>query len=302
MVKITTDTACDLTAAEQNELDITVIPLYINMEGQSYRDVIECRPEDLFESFERTKQTPKTAAVPPSDYLELFERVYDDDCTGIVHISINGRFSCTFQNAVLAAQETGKEIRVFDSCTLASMQGLLVLRAARLAKAGATAEEIEQELIRLRPLCHSEFMLGGLEYAARGGRCPMFLAKGANLLKLRPLMHIDKNGVISSPKKFRGSFAAAAMSYLDYILRDEDNIDYSEVYVSYTSRDMDVVNAVIEHLRREGKFERIYSSQTGCVASVHGGPETLAVFFFKKYDETEEKAKKGITLKLPFAK
>lgn len=297
MIRITTDTGCDLSPEILEKYHVGVVSLYISMGDKSLKDGVECFPEDVFAYVEKTKKTPKTSAPPIGDFVSLFQSTLKEEgCEGIVHISINSAFSCSYQNAVLAANEVEGEVHVVDSATLSSMQGLHVLRACELAREGKTAAEIAEIARQNVRLNNSDFVLGGIEYAARGGRCPMFLAISANLLKLRPLMSIDPSGKISSPKKFRGSFLHTAEAYVDYQLRDPDNIDYSRVCVSISSDEPQVRELVRKKLESVGRFGEILISRTNCTTATHGGPETIAIFFFKK---RSPEARRSLLEKLP---
>jgi DegV family protein with EDD domain len=274
---------------------VKTVPLYINFyTGESLRDGVECTPDDIFKSFETTKKTPKTAAPPPSDYEEMFKKVMEDGCDGIVHISINSEFSSSYQNAILAARQVSPNIRVVDARTLSSMQGLMVIRACEMAQSGAGLDEIANAMTEQRRKNNSDFILGGLDYAARGGRCPMLVALGANLLKIRPMMRIDEKGKISTPKKFRGAYIEAAKKYLDSLFENIENIDFSKVFISYTSFNAEVMKLVRERLASlPQKFEAVFEARTNCTVATHGGPETLAVFYYKK-NLPEQKAKLGL--------
>ena len=278
-VAITSDSGCDLFPELYKQYNVGIIPLYINMENKSLRDGIEVNPPDIFASVSRTKKIPKTAAPSPADFEALF-RPYIEDGFEVVHISMNSVFSCSYQNADLAAQEF-EGVYVIDSKTLSTAQGLLVIRAVEMAREGNSAKEIYDYISSIRHKPFTHFVLDTLEYAYRGGRCSRLTLFGSNLLKLRACLAVDAEGIISVCKKFRGNFPQVALAYADYMMSQPD-IDYSRVFISYTSLADAVLHSVIARIKREKKFKEILITKTGCTVSCHGGPNTLAIFYMKK--------------------
>lgn len=286
-VVVTTDTGCDLSAELIEKYHIAdMIPLYINMNGKGFKDYVECKPEDIFKCFTETKRVPKTAAPPPNDYAEHFAK-FAEQGYDIVHVSLNSVFSSSYSNSLLAAEEIkekyGTEIYSVDTFTLTGQQALLVIKAADLADKGMSAKEIYEQLSAARDKTQTDFLLGGMDYAARGGRCSMLLAFGANLLKLYPMMHIDHKGVITAAKKFRGSVQSVHAQYVDYMLSLADKAaDYSRIIINYTGMEKSLLDTLIKRVKDYGKFEDIVINQTNCTVATHGGPNTIALSFLNK--------------------
>ncbi len=286
-VVITTDTGSDLSIELTEKYHIAeMIPIYINMGDKSLKDYFECKPDDIFKYKEETNCVPKTSAPPPSDYCDVFEK-YASQGLDIVHISINSLFSCSYANSLIAADEISKKYGVkilcVDSRTLTGSQGLLAIRAAELADAGDSAETIAEKITALREKNQTDFLLGGVEYAAKGGRCPMLVAFGANLLKLMPTMHINSEGILTTGKKFRGPVRSAHSQYADYMLEIADkSADFSRIFVNYTGMEQSLLDALVKKVTDYGKFEDVIVARTNCTVVTHGGPNTIALFFLNK--------------------
>ena len=134
------------------------------------------------------------------------------------------------------------------------------------------------------PHVRTNFLLGGMNYAAKGGRCSMLVAFGANLLKLYPMMHIDEKGIITSPKKFRGSVKSVQDQYMDYVLDlAAKYADHRRVMIGYTSDNKEMIANMHRRLKEYGKFEEIVESVSNCTTATHGGPNTIYMIFADKY-------------------
>ncbi|MFQ9799098.1 MAG: DegV family protein [Clostridia bacterium] len=94
-IKITGDSTMDLSKELLQQYDMDVIPLYINMEEQSYRDGIDIVPDDIYSYVNQTGKLSKTSAPTIEDYTELF-RAYKKDYDAILHFNIS---SAIFQRA-----------------------------------------------------------------------------------------------------------------------------------------------------------------------------------------------------------
>ena len=278
-VIISTDSACDLFPNLYKQYNIEVVPLYITVNGKTYRDVFEIGPDRLYEEYERTKLLPKTSAPPPADFFEMFKKhVKNGD--DVVHIAMNAKFSSSYQNACIAALEFNN-VYVVNTFTLSSSQGLLALRAADMRDAGMTAEEIKNQIEIDKTKMRTNVLLDKLEFAYRGGRATMLQMFGANLLKLRPCLLLNTNGVLTVRKKFRGNFPQVCREYIRFVL-DQPNIDPERAFVSTTGMDKNLLNEIVQMVKDSGKFHEVLTSRAGCSMSVHTGKNTLVLFYKEK--------------------
>ena len=275
-VLISADSACDLFPDLFRQFDIHIIPLSIHMEGNSYLDGLEIKPDEIYASVLRCKKIPTTSAPAPGAFYMAW-KPYLQQGYEIVHLSMNSKFSCSYQNARIASQEL-PGVSVVDTKSISTAMGLLILQAAQMRDNGASAQEIVQEIRKMRNRLRTEFLLDTLEYAHKGGRCSVLQMFGANLLKLHPCLRIDQRGELSVSKKIRGSFSSAAMEYTRYML-DCPEIDRKCAFVSHTGVSRPLLERVVEEVKTSGEFEEVLVTRSGCTISCHGGPNTLAIFY-----------------------
>ena len=102
MTKITADSTCDLSLEILKRLDVTLAPLYAQVDGESYRDGLDIAPADIIRHVEAGRKV-RTAAVNQYDYEQLFGR-FADDFQAVIHIALGQRFSACYDNARQAAQ------------------------------------------------------------------------------------------------------------------------------------------------------------------------------------------------------
>ena len=280
-VIITSDSTSDLSPAIIEDLNIQIIPLYINIGENSYKDGIEITPTEIFEGFDKDGVLPRTSAIPFYDLKVSFENLLNEGYE-IIHFSISSFFSSTHQNAVNAANELDpNKITLIDSLNLSTGIGHLVMRAAELAREGLSRDEIVKEIQALIPKVNASFVIDTLTYLWKGGRCSGLAAMGANLLQLKPCIEVV-DGTMKVGKKYRGSLDRCLNAYVDEKLTYLDKINPKRIFISHTSQDEELVVRIKERIESKNYFEEVIVSTAGGTISCHCGPDTLGIIYIEK--------------------
>lgn len=278
-IKITSDSTCDLSRELVEKHDIGIIPLTIVKNGESFRDGINIVPADIFAHVAAGGDLCSTAALSVGEYQEHFSK-FTNDFDGVLHVNISSEFSCSYQNACLAA-ENFDNVRVVDSRNLSTGQGLVVLKACELAQTCESIDDLHQQIQAFTEKVEASFLLDQLQYMVKGGRCSSAAALGANLLNLKPCIEV-KNGKMSVVKKYRGNYAKCLASYVKDRLADRDDVDHGTLFVTRTPVTDPCLLAVKAAVDSCPAFENTYWTEAGCTVSCHCGPGTLGVLFVRK--------------------
>ena len=279
MIKITTDSTCDLPEALLREYDITVLPLGIVKGEGLFRDGVDIHPADIAAHVDAGGAITTTNAVNTADYLDCFSRLLKT-CDAVVHVNLGSKISSCHQNARIAAAELSN-VYVADSDNITVGMGELVLRAARAARAGHTPEEILAELEDLRRRMEVSFVLDRLDYMKRGGRCSAVTAIGANLLKLHPCIEVV-DGKLAVTKKYRGSMERVVSDYLHDRLDGRDDIDTERIWLVDSAFGPELADAARAVLQADGRFGEILESKAGCTIFSHCGPNTVGLAIMRR--------------------
>ena len=279
MIKITTDSTCDLPEALLREYDITVLPLGIVKGEGLFRDGVDIHPADIAAHVDAGGAITTTNAVNTADYLDCFSRLLKT-CDAVVHVNLGSKISSCHQNARIAAAELSN-VYVADSDNITVGMGELVLRAARAARAGHTPDEILAELEDLRRRMEVSFVLDRLDYMKRGGRCSAVTAIGANLLKLHPCIEVA-GGKLVVTKKYRGSMERVVSDYLHDRLDGRDDIDTERIWLVDSAFGPELADAARAVLQADGRFGEILESKAGCTIFSHCGPNTVGLAILRK--------------------
>jgi len=278
-IKITADSTCDLTQAQLDAHNISLMPLTVIKDGNNYLDNVTITPAEIFAHVASGGALCSTAAGNIADYEEMFAK-YAADYDGVIHISLGSGFSSSYQNACLAAEEF-TNVRVIDSQNLSTGQGLVVVKACQLAESCEDLDQIKSSLDAYTPKVEASFLLDRLDYMVKGGRCSAAAALGANLLNLKPCIEV-KNGKMGVVKKYRGNYAKCLASYAKDRLNARDDIDRSLLFLTYTPVTDDCLAAVKNAIDSCEPFAEMVEGTAGCTVSCHCGPGTLGVLFVRK--------------------
>lgn len=280
-VRIIADSTCDLTKELLEKYGVSILPLHIVLDMESYCDLEQITPDEIYAWAEKNKKTPKTAAVALDRAIEML-RPMQEAKEAVVFFGISEDMSTTCNVVRLAAQELEYErVFVVDSMSLSTGIGLQVLRAAQMAEAGKTAEEIVARIEAERSKVRASFVVERLDYLAMGGRCSSVAALLGARLKLKPRIDVV-DGKMQAGKKYRGPQDKVIVKYTRDMEEALLAADPERVFITHSGHCEDAVEQVKEYLEGLHYFKEIHVTRAGGVISSHCGPGTLGVLFYEK--------------------
>jgi DegV family protein with EDD domain len=200
-VRIVTDSSCDLTPEEADSLGIEIVPLSIRFGDDEYTDRTELSAAAFYEKMAASPHLPSTAAPAPGAFETTFRRLLDDGADAVVSINLSEALSATIQSArTAAAAVDGADIRAVDSRSITSGLGTQVLRAARAARDGASADEVVGIVEALVPRTRVVAVLDTLDNLKKGGRIGGAQALLGSMLSIKPAIDISTGEVQEAGK------------------------------------------------------------------------------------------------------
>ena len=280
--KILTDSCCDLPAELVDSLELSVVPLSVEMDGKAFAEG-EMTPKALYDHL-RAGKLPKTSAVNPEGWAAGIRPALEAGRDVLV-LAFSSGLSATYQSAVIAAEELREEfpdrkLLVIDTLCAALGQGLLVYTAAQLRSAGKSLEEVaawvEEHKLNL---CHW-VTVEDLMHLKRGGRVSAATAVVGTMLSIKPIIRVDDEGHLESFAKARGR--KAAMNYLlDRMAESYDPAISDTVFIAHGDCEADAAHLAAEVKSRFG-VKNVVIGYVGAVIGAHTGPGVLVLFHFGK--------------------
>jgi DegV family protein with EDD domain len=217
VIKIVTDSTCDLPPAWFSQYQLTVVPVNIQFGLETFHEGQTIGPEIFYQRIHSEGSLPTTSQPSVGEFCQTYQQLAVDG-SEILSIHLTSKLSGTWHSATLAARQVQDQIkvRVVDSLTGSVGLGLLVREAAQLAAAGLPAAEIVTRLEARRPEINVFIMLKDLRYARMSGRVGRLRELLAALLNVKPIVGVDAGALIplerarSARKGFERMVALAA--------------------------------------------------------------------------------------------
>lgn len=279
MIRILSDSTCDLSKELLERYHIRILPLHVNLGTEGYLDGVTITPDEIYKWSDANDETPKTAAISIGEAMDVFQPIIEAG-DEIVVFSISDSMSATRRVMQLAAEELEAEdrIHVIDSQNLSTGVGLQVIAAATMAEAGKSADEIVAALTDITPRVRASFVVDTLTYLHRGGRCSSIAALAGGMLRLHPRIVVSE-GKMDAGKKYRGKINRVIMEYVADMREDLLAAEKDRVFITHSGCDEETIAQVRAYLEELNVFDEILVTRAGSVISSHCGPGTLGVLF-----------------------
>ncbi|MBD3190324.1 MAG: DegV family EDD domain-containing protein [Candidatus Heimdallarchaeota archaeon] len=281
-VKIITDSSCDLTLEQYQKYNVDFVPAYAVIEGKKYKQHYDITTDELYEKLIIKKKSISTAVPSPQDFFKVYEKA-TTEAESVIAIFLTKKLSGLFQTGALVAKKyfQDEDLTLIDakSCSLA--QGLLVMEAAEMAQKGKSKAEIISRLEHLSKYAHAFAMVDTLEYLHRGGRIRLYKKLIGDLLRVKPVIQLDKTGA-----NLEGHIRGREKGMLHmkmFGLRLQDHLKNKRMFVAYTDN-KSLADEIAKFLNENGQENiEVLVGQLGSVVGVHGGPDVVGYGFIGKY-------------------
>lgn len=279
MVKIISDSTCDLSRELIERYDIQVLPLHIILGEKDYEDGRGMSPDDIYRWSDENRASPKTAAVSMEEAVAVLRPCVEAG-QEVVCFTIASGMSSTYNVMCMAAEQldAAHQVTVIDSKNLSTGVGLQVIEAAEMARKGASMAEIAAHIRSLQPQVRASFVVDTLTYLHRGGRCGGLAAMMGGALRLHPRIAVT-DGKMAAGKKYRGKMEHVIRNYVADMEAELRTARPERVFITHSGCEQAVIDAVRAQLSALNHFDEIHVTRAGGVISSHCGPGTLGVLF-----------------------
>ncbi len=256
MIGIICDSMADAPKEIIKKHSIEVVPGLVVLGDETYKDGVEIGEEKVVE-FMKTK-IPKTSLPLYSDIKDSFMKLIDNGCDEIIAINISNGLSGTHGIFKMIANELKDQfknikIEVIDSLSVGIGSGLLIYKAAKLVEEKMDFETIVETLKDyLQNKIKVFYTIPTLKFLKAGGRIGRVSATIGEILNIKPVISVGKDGVYHTVAKSRGM----KKSVSDMIGKFKEFIHEKEVEVVSIARTGDAeatlnsVNRIIEEVKK----------------------------------------------------
>ena len=276
MIRVVTDSSCDLPPEVLEELDITMVPLVVRFGREEFLET-ELGMDEYWDRVNAAREQglfPQTSQPSQGAFESVFADLVDDGHE-VVCVVITGKHSGTYSTAWAAAQRFGAAVTVIDSWTTSVGLGFLALAAARSVRRGASQSKVVGLLEEMRARTHLLAVLDTVEYIRKGGRANALipvLSRVMRFLQIKPII-----GFVNGELKLLGQARTlpAALTRIEQQVTELS--PFEDLAVLHTRRPRDA-QAVADRLRRIiSRGTPVLVRETGAALSSHAGPGVIGV-------------------------
>lgn len=280
---ILTDSSCDLPAELADQMQLTVLPLTVDMDGKLYRNYLDGREIGFHEFFEQvvTAKSAKTSAVTSEQFMEVLEPLCQAG-VDVLYLAFSSGLSGTYNSGAIAMRELSekypeRKLYAVDSLCASLGEGLFVDLCHEKKEAGMTIDELRDyaESLKLH-ICHW-FTVNDLMFLKRGGRVSAATAIVGSVLSIKPVMHMDNEGHLIKVDVARGRKASlrALVAKMEKLATDPEK---QRVYICHGDclQDAEYVASLV---REKFGITDIRINYVGPVIGAHTGPGVVSLFF-----------------------
>ena len=269
-IKIVTDSSITIEPELAKDLNITIVPLTVMIDGVVYSDS-NLKEGEFLQLMKSSKNLPKTSQPPVGVFAEVFEDLSAEDVQ-IISIHMSHALSGTVEAARQGATLAKADVTVVDSSFTDQAMKFQVVEAAKMAKAGATLEEILQKLEEVKAKTELYIGVSTLENLVKGGRIGRVTGLISSLLNIRVVMQMT-NHTLTPIVKGRG--AKTFKKWLDDLKESLKEKEIEEIGISYAGGP-EFANQMKVELQ-EFVEKPIPVLETGSIIQTHTGENAWAV-------------------------
>ncbi|OGO01022.1 MAG: hypothetical protein A2Y59_03710 [Chloroflexi bacterium RBG_13_52_14] len=272
MVKIVTDSTCDVPAHLVKELDISVVPVYTVFGDKSYRDKVDIDDDEFYYKLMHDSIHPTTSIPTPKDFADVYNKLAEET-DEIISIHLTSKESGTYNSALLGKELVTKKCRVevLDSLSVSLGLGLIVMYAAREAKTGKKLEQVAELVRQAVPRVHLLILVDTLKYVIRGGRLSKAHGIIGAVVKVKPMLTF-KEGDLSLVGIARTK--AKAVERLYEFAKSFSKV--KEIAVAHTTTP-DEAKVLADRVKAVFPNVPLYITRVGSSLGTHAGPGAMGV-------------------------
>ncbi|MCI5871059.1 MULTISPECIES: DegV family protein [Streptococcus] len=269
-IKIVTDSSITIEPELVQDLGITIVPLSVMVDGKLYNDN-DLKEGEFLSLMTSSKELPKTSQPPVGLFAETYDTLSKDG-SDLISIHLSKSLSGTVEAARQGANLSEADVVVVDSNFTDQAMKFQVVEAAKMAKAGASRDEILEKITEIQAKTQLFIGVSTLENLVKGGRIGRVTGLLSSLLNIKVVMEM-KNHELVPVVKGRGN--KTFTKWLEEFKESLEGKEVAELGISYAGTS-DFAKSLAEELQDMVR-QKISVLETGSIIQTHTGENAWAI-------------------------
>ncbi|MEL7625852.1 MAG: DegV family protein [Anaerolineaceae bacterium] len=280
-VAIVTDSTVAIPPSIAEEQRLTIVPLSVNWDGQTFLDGIDIAPKEFYERLEHSKTMPTTSQPSAGAFAEVFQKLLDEGFD-ILCMVISSKISGTYDSAIQGAEGFPKDRLIVMNSLQASMPlAIMALMTSDAALKGASLLECKNLAADISDRIQTLFVVDTLEFLHRGGRIGAAARFLGTALNLKPILKLQ-NGAIQPLEKVR-TFKKAIKRVFEIAESDLGKQGRIEFLGVLSANSPKLSEELVTEARERFKIKNEFVSEISPVVGTHTGPGTVGVVYLPEH-------------------
>lgn len=283
-IKIVTDSSVQLTPAEIEDNNITIVPLTVEINGETFIDGETITREELVEELKKGNK-PKTSQPPVGLFVDTFDRLGEDG-SEVVAIMLSDVLSGTYQTAMSAAEMSKTKVTVINSKSTDRGEAFQVLAAAKDAQAGKSIEEIQKHCEDILERTTIDVLVDNLDNILSGGRLGKMASMLTKLINLKVVVRLREDSLDVVKK---GRSRKTFFKYCEELKKLHADNPIEELSLSNVDCDEEYLTKVKDAVLPDNSKDAAYIARlTSPIIMTHTGLNAIGVITLAAKHEPEE--------------
>jgi len=269
---------CGNSGIDYMKLDypVKMIRSTLNLGGKEYEDYVDIQAKEFYDIINANPEIDlSTSQTSTGKIASVYEELKDEGYTDIIAVVISSKLSGTYQGAVLAKDMVqGINVFVIDSRSVSYGEAFLVLEAIKMIKNGSKVRDIIDKLEKTRDHIYIYVLVDTLKFLVKNGRLSAASGFLGTLLKIKPLLHVQRDGTLVPFEKIRTTSKAQAR--LVEVIKHDIEGKNVVMFIAFTNNEEKAkeIKQQILGFRPDITVELVPLTP---VVGAHAGPGTLGV-------------------------
>ncbi|MFE5131782.1 DegV family protein, partial [Bacillus mobilis] len=221
--------------------------------------------------------------------LETFQEKfvsYAKEGNPCIYLAFSSELSGTYQSSVVIKEEVKEtyadlDLEIIDTKCASLGQGLVVLEAAKMAKDGASKEDILKRVDFLMNHMEHIFTVADLQYLVRGGRLSKVAGFIGGLLNIKPILNVEE-GKLVPLEKVRGK--KKVLGRIVDIMEERGKDLKGQTIAMTHGDDLETAEALKSLITERFGCEVFIVNTIGAAIGAHTGPGVITLFFLNEVE------------------
>ena len=259
------DSCCDTNASIEARVPVKKVPFPVTVGGRAFLDDGSVDLMEFLQAVSQSSDKPQTAGPSPQRFLEKL-----GDATQAFIITITGKLSGTYSNAMVALEEWKKQDRhrkghVFDSQSASGGETALLCKLQEWIDEGLSFNAIVKKGEDFIRTVRTYFVLEDLSTLVKAGRLPSLAGRIASTLSITPICS-GEEGEIKLKEIKRGM--KSALKRLGDILCKAEDAEGRTLYLTHINAP-ERAQMLRERAEAQGAFKSVEILDCGILSATY---------------------------------